>query len=269
VANLAEEFGMRLRLYARWETETETSGRGTRYAAVVARLVVLAALVVLCLPLAALATDVFSDVPNDHPFHDAITAIYGARITTGCAAGIYCPEDNVTRGEMAAFMQRGFGRIAGVKPPATTLPYNVETVIATLTIESGGGSTGGTGFIKVDATFSAYNTGSTGCPCEVMVFLRHVNQSTISQVHYVTVLNDVSNTDSNASGAVTWAVPVTSAATQTFELRATQNSGSTNTVTVINGVTAIYAPFGGTGGATLTKSEADAPAAPDAPAGKP
>jgi hypothetical protein len=261
---------VRLGIYVRWETETaEHTPAMSRRAAVASRLVLLAALAVLCLPLAALASDSFSDVPDSHPFHNAIKAIYGARITTGCAPGQYCPENFVTRGEMAAFMQRGFGRIAMVQPVANVLTLHNYITVGTLTIVSGGGSTGGTGFVKVDASFTLFNANTSGCPCEVQYFLKHVNSSTNSRSYYVTVLNDVGGTDSNVSGAVSWAVPADTAVTQTFQLHMLQTSGTASTITVVSGMTAIYAPFGGTGGATLAKTADDAPAAPDAPAGKP
>jgi len=59
--------------------------------------------------------DVFSDVPSGYWAEDYIVAIYNAGITTGCAQDDpntsenerrYCPEDSVTRGQMAAFIIR-------------------------------------------------------------------------------------------------------------------------------------------------------------------
>ncbi|MGE5276882.1 MAG: IPT/TIG domain-containing protein [Acidobacteriota bacterium] len=49
----------------------------------------------------------FGDVPQPHIFHAAIEAIVRARITTGCGAGIYCPDDSVNRSAMAKFILRG------------------------------------------------------------------------------------------------------------------------------------------------------------------
>jgi hypothetical protein len=42
-------------------------------------------------------------------FEDDINAIADAGITLGCAPGLYCPGDNVTRGQMAAYLARGLG----------------------------------------------------------------------------------------------------------------------------------------------------------------
>ena len=49
----------------------------------------------------------FFDVPATYTYHRAISKIFRAGITTGCGAGNYCPEQPVTRGEMAVFLLRG------------------------------------------------------------------------------------------------------------------------------------------------------------------
>jgi hypothetical protein len=51
----------------------------------------------------------FNDVPDDHIFHTGISWMKDNNITVGCnppANNQYCPEDNVTRGQMATFMKR-------------------------------------------------------------------------------------------------------------------------------------------------------------------
>lgn len=76
-----------------------------RRSSLVALLVVGAMLV----PLAVFASHQFNDVPNSHTFHNAIDWMKVNGITVGCnppANTNYCPDDNVTRGQMAAFMKR-------------------------------------------------------------------------------------------------------------------------------------------------------------------
>jgi hypothetical protein len=68
-------------------------------------LMVLSALVVM-IPVAAVASHGFTDVPDGHTFHNDIQWMKDNGITTGCGSGNYCPESNVTRGQMAAFMRR-------------------------------------------------------------------------------------------------------------------------------------------------------------------
>lgn len=60
-------------------------------------------------PLTAVATHSFTDVPNDNTFHEDIAWLKDADVTRGCnppTNSLYCPDDNVTREQMAAFMRR-------------------------------------------------------------------------------------------------------------------------------------------------------------------
>lgn len=70
--------------------------------------VVLAALVgaLVAAPVAVYASHQFTDVPNTNPFHDDIDWLADAEVTLGCGPNVYCPKDNVTREQMAAFMRR-------------------------------------------------------------------------------------------------------------------------------------------------------------------
>ena len=61
----------------------------------------------------------FLDVPYSQFFWQQIEAIQNAGLTNGCAAGLYCPSSNVTRGEMAKFLELGLHG-AGFVPPAAT-----------------------------------------------------------------------------------------------------------------------------------------------------
>lgn len=55
------------------------------------------------------STASFSDVPTDYWAFREIEALADSGITTGCATGLYCPEDYVTRAQMAAFFSRALG----------------------------------------------------------------------------------------------------------------------------------------------------------------
>ena len=60
-------------------------------------------------PITAYAADRFTDVPDSNTFHDDISWLADADVTKGCnppANTQYCPSDNVTRGQMAAFLRR-------------------------------------------------------------------------------------------------------------------------------------------------------------------
>ncbi len=55
------------------------------------------------------ATATFGDVPTDHPFFQHVEAFAGSGITGGCGGGNYCPDNPVTRGQMAVFFAKGLG----------------------------------------------------------------------------------------------------------------------------------------------------------------
>jgi len=96
-------------------------GRGRKAAAVIFMTVLLA------LPAGiVLASHQFSDVPDSNIFHADIDAVADAGVTTGCAAGKYCPNDNVTRGQMAAFMNR-LGALQAGKTPVVNARTSQST----------------------------------------------------------------------------------------------------------------------------------------------
>ena len=51
----------------------------------------------------------FNDVPTDHPQFQFIEALVAAGITAGCGSGNYCPDANLTRGQMAVFLSKALG----------------------------------------------------------------------------------------------------------------------------------------------------------------
>ena len=56
-----------------------------------------------------IAAHSFDDVPDSNQFHESIARMQENGITVGCnppANTQYCPEDNVSRQQMAAFMRR-------------------------------------------------------------------------------------------------------------------------------------------------------------------
>ena len=60
-------------------------------------------------PAPAVAT--FNDVPTNHPFFRFVQALVAAGITSGCSASppLFCPDDPVTRKQMAAFIAKALG----------------------------------------------------------------------------------------------------------------------------------------------------------------
>jgi len=52
----------------------------------------------------------FEDVPSKHIFAGEVRGLHALGITSGCSTTHYCPEKNVTRAEMAAFLVRALDR---------------------------------------------------------------------------------------------------------------------------------------------------------------
>jgi hypothetical protein len=69
-------------------------------------LVVLSAVAVIASTVIVRASHLFSDVPTTAGYHDAVSWLATRAVTLGCGAGLYCPDDNVTRAQMALFMNR-------------------------------------------------------------------------------------------------------------------------------------------------------------------
>ena len=69
----------------------------------------------------------FADVPASDFAFDYVNALKDAGITTGCSSGNYCPSQNVTREQMAAFIIRaeeGEPASACTSPPFTDVPIS-------------------------------------------------------------------------------------------------------------------------------------------------
>ena len=58
-------------------------------------------------PSTVTAESTFDDVPDWHWAYDWIERLHSAGVTSGCGGSNYCPEDPVTRAEMAKFLLKG------------------------------------------------------------------------------------------------------------------------------------------------------------------
>jgi hypothetical protein len=206
----------------------------------------------------AWASDLFTDVPDSNPFHDDISAIAYAGITSGKTCDppgtwpTYCPTEPITRQAMAAYVHRGFGRIGRGFSNYTELseatPYQF---LAPITVTTGG-APGGRQYVLLTAQLQvSAKDGSTGCPCQVHFEFRN---STDDQPGGTPIAGSVWVSTDNGShlgdstGAMTAVVQVPTATTLTFWVGALLVSASeTAPVDVLAVPTAITAPFGSTG----------------------
>lgn len=131
------------------------------------RLVVgaLLAIVAFGVPVGVFANHQFTDVPTSNTFHGSIDKIKTAGITAGCSATKYCPNDPVTRGQMAAFLTRAATRGGSFSASGVAIDETGALVV------SGDIVTPGSGFLYVTVDAMAYTDADTGCPCEIDLWL--------------------------------------------------------------------------------------------------
>jgi hypothetical protein len=55
------------------------------------------------------AAAAFNDVPTGHPFFQFVEALAKSGITAGCGGGAFCPDQPLTRGQMAVFLAKALG----------------------------------------------------------------------------------------------------------------------------------------------------------------
>ena len=103
----------------------------------------MAAILVLAFNLPPAERAWFVDVNAEHPFAEAIDRIAGWGVTAGCGVdpARYCPQQNVSRAQMATFLARTLRRVGLPRPVATVyepaqdatlLPVDPDVVIGTL-----------------------------------------------------------------------------------------------------------------------------------------
>ena len=87
----------------------------------------------------------FLDVPSNDPFYLDIGKLAARGVTLGCGSGNYCPNDAVTREQMAAFIMRAKGEFNPPTPgsqrftdvPPSNVFYNFIDRMAVLNITLG------------------------------------------------------------------------------------------------------------------------------------
>ncbi len=123
------------------------------------RLALLVSLIgaLVIMPVLVLANHQFADVPDSNVFHDDIAAIADAGVTTGCGNGNYCPEDPVTREQMAAFLNR-LGALSPGKVPVVNAD-KLDGLDSKAFVRYGSTLPAGT---QVAGTFSFVDTGAPG-----------------------------------------------------------------------------------------------------------
>jgi hypothetical protein len=209
----------------------------------------------LAVPAFVIASHQFTDVPDSSPFHGDIGAIKDAGITAGktCAPPgtppTYCPAENVTREAMAAFLHRGFGRVALATFPTTDVPFAEGTSTWTISLTPGYSAAvaGASGFMKVDAKVDLILTDGTDCVCD---FKAALFMPGYGYLHGSLGTATIYSTLDTATIALTGVAAVTGAGAKTVEVRVWRSFGfgPAGTANATGDATATYVPFGSAGG---------------------
>jgi hypothetical protein len=190
-------------------------------------------------PAVVLAAHDFTDVPTTQTFHGQIGAVKDAGITAGCSPTGYCPDAPVTRGQMAAFLRRGLGRVAEATF-GDTLDSSGLVHVGQVEIKAGD-VTGGTARVLVQASVSAY-AGSGPCGCRVVWYLEDAYGS--GSLNWATDLDNPTGLPWDSS-ALSDVFTVPTGVTTTFYVSAIRTE--TADVEVYGHITAMVIPFDGTG----------------------
>jgi hypothetical protein len=148
---------------------------------------------VVAAPIGVLANDKFNDVPFGAG-HEEVSQVADAGIARGCGSASlnnFCPQNNVTRLQMAQFLSRTGGSASGVKhndPSGALLGGDSPTTILTLDATVPGLiGPGRNQRVKVDASVTVRAASTADCPCEATLFLQNETGAQFSTEHLVTI----------------------------------------------------------------------------------
>jgi hypothetical protein len=237
------------RLQAQVETlgarGTSSRRRGVRLALGIVTLATL-----LAVPIGVFASHQFTDVPNSNTFHAQIGRVKGAGITSGCSATKYCPDNPVTRGQMAAFLARTGGRLAASPFEATNVALSntgaTPTVLATVSIKAGD-VPGGYASVQLSGAFTTYANAATGLPSIVASWVRDAaTGAKVSNFGYAQVDQITDAVAGVDTAAIVGAASVPTGVSKTYELVAYRQYG-TGAMRGFATLNATYIPFKGDG----------------------
>ena len=183
----------------------------------------------------AWASDSFSAVPTTHPFHDQVGWLADTGISTGYGDGTFRPGDPVSRGAMAAFMQRLFDVRDDLEVASSAAATDVTATTfadvpgASVTVEVPPGTTGR---ILAELTGETTCAGSGAGFCEVQILVDGAEMSPVQAqgVTYAMDSNDngTETTSSPEGHAIVRHTGVVPAGTYTITVQAQRSSPTTS-----------------------------------------
>ena len=222
-------------------------------------LMAIAAILVMA-PTAVLAVHNFADVPDSHTFHNDVQWMLDNGITSGCGSGNYCPDSNVTRGQMAAFMKRlstkqvvDAGTLQGSQPLATVRPLSFSTnSTATEELAQFQFAVPGPGTLLVTVQDNVWINADSGSSASLLTqvgfYLCQTSATNCSQATFVYYEDSDNTNENNATKgfSLSIAIPVSGAGTETLYLNGYSADGYTMEDDLSGQVLAIFLPGDGT-----------------------
>ena len=219
-------------------------------------------LTLVAFPLGALASHQFGDVPDSNPFHADIDALADSGVTTGCGGGNFCPSANVTREQMAAFMNR-LGALQQGKTPVVNadkvdgrssqdlnrVAYNSTPILVDVASAGSGTlsttiTTPGLGYLLIWGSSWVYNSTFSGGD-EVACYLQ-VNNATVAGAYAWQDISFTSTTDDDDdSCGVQGGYVVCAAATYTVDYEIADLGAESQARD--SSIMVEYVPFNGSG----------------------
>lgn len=200
-----------------------------------------------------LASHNFSDVPSNHPFHDEISAVADAGIARGFSGGTYRPGDPVTRQAMAAFLERGLGRVGYASNSGSignADGYSMEDMIASVGVDAGSAGAGTNGFALVSASVEAATTDTGYCPCRIVF---EINVDGIPSESTVIQLEGAPDDSAKASeaGSLQSVFLMEGDQSASFAVTARLDDSDVPSISIDANISVLWVPFGPDGDNSL------------------
>ncbi|OWY60110.1 hypothetical protein B7486_70960 [cyanobacterium TDX16] len=185
----------------------------------------------------------FTDI-SGHPFEQQITSIARAGITNGYPDGTFRPGQPISRGAMAAFMHRGFGRVGFSEASSTAPADGVNTAGATVQMVAVSNDESTSGFALVEATAEMRDT-ETNCPCRIELEIVNTNNGAVSATR-TSMSDNVAFSGTNVqmvSVQERFVIEGDQAANFQARFRVSTVGGNNSAIVVASDISGLYVPF--------------------------
>lgn len=192
----------------------------------------------------AAANDRYADVDAAGAHHEAIGELADTGITAGCRPDRFCPDDPVSRGQMASFLTRGLPRATSdTSVTSLTSAGDYTGVPASITVEANGVS-GGTGTVTLQGSVSVLAAGNvSSCPCEIEAFVYRDSDDAQGPSMWSQLPGETAGSGRAAAALpVSWTTTIPSGSTETFRVAVLLNDGNPTEVTAEATLTAVTTP---------------------------